>query len=35
MKEIEVLMEVYDNIDKVKDILNKFDYKGNKVTIDE
>lgn len=35
MKEIEVLVEVYDNIDKVKDILNKFDYKGNKVTIDE
>ena len=35
MKEIEVLVEVYDSIDKVKDIFNKFDYKGNKVTIDE
>jgi len=35
MKEIEVLVEVYDSIDKVKDIFNKFDYKGNKVTVDE
>ena len=35
MKEIEVLVEVYDDIDKVKEALNKFDYKGKKVTIDE
>ena len=35
MKEIEVLVEVYDDIKKVKKALKKFEYKGNKVTIDE
>ncbi len=35
MKEIEVLVEVYDNIENVKKKLEKFDYKGLKKTIDE
>ena len=35
MKEIEVLVEVYDDIDKVKEALKNFEYKGKKVTIDE
>ena len=35
MKEIEVLVEVYDDINKVKESLSKFKYKGKKVTIDE
>ena len=35
MKEIEVLVEVYDDIGKVKEALNKFDYKGKKVIVDE
>lgn len=35
MKEIEILVEVFDDIDKVKDVLNNFDYKGSKRVIDE
>lgn len=35
MKEIEVLVEVYDSIENVKKKLEKFDYKGLKNTIDE
>ena len=35
MKEIEILVEVYDDIDKIKNILNKFEYVGLKHTIDE
>ncbi len=35
MKEIEVLVEVFDDIDKVKTILNKFNYVGLKETLDE
>ena len=35
MKEIEVLVEVYDNIENVKKKLEKFNYKGLKNTIDE
>ena len=35
MKEIEVLVEVYDDIEKVKSKLNKFNYIGLKKTIDE
>lgn len=35
MKEIEILVEVYDDLDKIKDILKKFEHKGNKITIDE
>lgn len=30
MKEIEILVEVYEDINKVKEILSKFDYKGIK-----
>ena len=35
MKEIEVLVEVYDTIENVKKKLEKFNYKGLKNTIDE
>lgn len=35
MKEIEVLVEVYDDILSIKNIFEKFDYKGLKNTIDE
>ena len=35
MKEIEILVEVYSSIDEIKNILNKFDYKGSKEVIDE
>lgn len=35
MKEIEVLVEVYDSIENVKKKLEKFNYKGLKNTIDE
>lgn len=35
MKEIEVLVEVYDEVNIVKDRLNDFGYKGLKKTIDE
>ena len=35
MKEIEILVEIYDQIDKVKGVLNKFNYKGSKEVIDE
>lgn len=35
MKEIEILVEVYDNIEKIKEIFKKFNYIGLKKTIDE
>ena len=35
MKEIEVLVEVYDNIEKIMRKLDNFEYKGLKNTIDE
>ena len=35
MKEIEILVEVYSSIDEVKQVLDKFDYKGSKEVIDE
>lgn len=35
MKEIEVLVEVYDEIEKIKEILKDFKYVGLKKTIDE
>ena len=35
MKEIEVLVEVYDNIDSIKDKFKDFNYEGLKHTIDE
>ena len=35
MKEIEVLVEVYDDILSIKNKFEKFDYKGLKNTIDE
>ena len=35
MKEIEILVEVYDTPDKVKEVLSKFEYIGLKHTIDE
>ncbi len=35
MKEIEVLVEVYDDIEKAKNILNRFQYIGKKQVIDE
>ena len=35
MKEIEILVEVYDNVEVVKQALKKFEYKGLKRTIDE
>ena len=34
MKEIEILVEVYSNIEKCKEVLNKYDYKGSKEVID-
>lgn len=34
MREIEVLVELKDDIDKAHKILEKFEYKGNKRTID-
>ena len=35
MKEIEILVEVYDSIDKVREVLSSFEYVGLKKTIDE
>lgn len=35
MKEIEILVEVYDEIDKIKKIMSNFEHKGTKKTIDE
>ena len=35
MKEIEILVEVYDDINNVKEKLTKFEYIGLKHTIDE
>ena len=35
MKEIEILVEVYDDIDKIKEVLKKFEYIGLKHTVDE
>ena len=35
MKEIEILVEVYDDINRIKEILNKYEYVGLKHTIDE
>ncbi len=35
MKEIEILVEVYDDVDKMKKIFEKFNYLGTKKTIDE
>ncbi len=35
MKEIEILVEVYDDLDRVRDALSEFDYVGVKKTIDE
>ncbi|MBP3800043.1 MAG: class IV adenylate cyclase [Bacilli bacterium] len=35
MKEIEVLVEVYEDIGKVKEILNQFEYVGKKQVVDE
>ena len=35
MKEIEILVEVLDDINHVKEVLNKFNYVGLKKTIDE
>ncbi len=35
MKEIEVLVEVYDKIEYIKNKLEKFNYKGLKKTVDE
>lgn len=34
MKEIEILVEVYSTVDEVVDVLDKFEYLGNKETID-
>ena len=35
MKEIEILVEVYDDIEKIKDIFKKFEYVGMKKSVDE
>ena len=35
MKEIEILVEVYESFDKMIEILEKYDYKGTKKIIDE
>jgi len=35
MKEIEILVEVYDDIRTVKEKFQKFNYKGLKKTVDE
>lgn len=35
MKEIEILVEVYEDIDKIKELFKKFEYVGLKRTIDE
>lgn len=35
MKEIEILVEVYDDVEKIKEIFKKFNYIGLKKTIDE
>ena len=35
MKEIEILVEVYDSVDKIKNIFERFEYKGTKKVIDE
>lgn len=35
MKEIEILVEVYDDINKVKEVLSKYKYQGINHTIDE
>ena len=35
MKEIEILVEVYEDINKMKNILEKFEYVGKKNVIDE
>lgn len=35
MKEIEILVEVYEDIEKIKEIFKKFEYVGLKRTIDE
>ena len=35
MKEIEILVEVYDDIKKIKEIFKKFQYVGLKKTVDE
>ena len=35
MKEIEILVEVYDDIEKIKEALQDFKYMGQKKTIDE
>mgnify|MGYP003303886179 CR=1 FL=1 len=34
MKEIEILVEVYSPVEEVIGVLNKFEYLGNKETID-
>ena len=35
MKEIEILVEVYDTIDQIKEKFKKFNYLGLKRTVDE
>lgn len=35
MKEIEILVEIYSSLNEVKEVLNRFNYKGNKLVIDE
>ena len=35
MKEIEILVEVFENIDVIRQKFKDFEYKGNKLTIDE
>ena len=35
MKEIEILVDVYDDIEKIKDIFKKFEYVGLNEVIDE
>ncbi len=34
MREIEILAELFDSVEEVHEILKKFDYKGNKRTVD-
>lgn len=35
MKEIEILVEVHDDINKIKEVFKKFNYEGLKKTVDE
>lgn len=35
MKEIEILVEVFESVDRIREVVKSFDYKGTKITIDE